>query len=271
MPELPEVETYRRYLEQTSLRQPIEAIDVEDHKLLTTDYATLVESLVGRAFVGTRRVGKNLFVQTDGPATLRMHFGMTGDLEYYHSSLDRPRHARIVFYFRSGFNLGFICPRKFERIGLVEDVDAFLKTKKIAADGLEIGLDELAQNLLKRKSAVKPVLLDQSTVAGIGNWIVDEVLFQAKIHPERLSHLLTLPEIAQIHAAIRLVLNTAIAQEANYALFPTTFLIHARAWGASPYADAERHTRCPCGLVEVAQSRVGGRATYFCPNCQIMK
>ena len=55
MPELPEVETYRRYLEQTSLRQPIEAIDVEDHKLLTTDYATLVESLVGRAFVGTRR------------------------------------------------------------------------------------------------------------------------------------------------------------------------------------------------------------------------
>jgi len=85
MPELPEVETYCRYLEQTSLRQPIEAIDIEDHKLLTTDYPTLVELLVGRSFVATRRVATNLFVQTDGPATVYMHFGMTGDLAYYHS------------------------------------------------------------------------------------------------------------------------------------------------------------------------------------------
>ncbi|MBU1821068.1 MAG: DNA-formamidopyrimidine glycosylase, partial [Bacteroidetes bacterium] len=120
MPELPEVEGYRLYLEATSLHQPIEHIDVEDTKLLTTDQITLTEALHGAAFTGTRRVGKNLFVYTDKPGVIvRMHFGMSGDLEYYHSSIDRPRHARIVFYFRGGFNLGFVCPRKFERVGLV--------------------------------------------------------------------------------------------------------------------------------------------------------
>ena len=269
MPELPEVETYRRYLEETSLQQVIEAIDVEDHKLLTTDYATLTENLIGRSFVGTRRVGKNLFVLTDKKNVIvRMHFGMTGDLAYYHSSLDRPRHARIVFYFRGGYNLGFVCPRKFERVGLVENINDFLKSKKIAADGLEISAEDLSKNLRKRKSTIKPVLLDQSTVAGIGNWIVDEVLFQAKIHPERLSNSLNDTEIMAIHTAIGFVLKTAIEHEANYALFPTNFLIHTREWAASPHNDPERHKLCPCGLAVVAQSRVGGRATYFCPICQ---
>ncbi|MFN8349031.1 MAG: DNA-formamidopyrimidine glycosylase family protein [Spirosomataceae bacterium] len=268
MPELPEVETYRRYFEETSLHQPIEFIEVEDRKLLTTDYATLTETLVGQSFVSTKRVGKNLFVQTKRGNIVHFHFGMTGDLEYYHSSLDRPRHARIIFGFRSGFNLGFICPRKFERIGLVENRESYLKSKKIAPDALEISLEELRHNLRKRKSWIKPVLLDQSTVAGIGNWIVDEVLFQAKIHPERWTQSLTEEETAAIFKAMRYVLETAIEHEARYGRFPASFLIHAREWDVSPYEEANRHLVCPCGQAEIAQIRVGGRATYFCPQCQ---
>ncbi len=270
MPELPEVETYRRYFEATSLHQPIEAIDVEDRKLLTTDYATLTETLIGQVFISTKRVGKNLFIHTDGGSTLHMHFGMTGDLEYYHSSLDRPRHARIVFVFRSGFNLGFICPRKFERIGLVESIDSYLKMKKIAPDALDISLEELTHNIHKRKSFIKPVLLDQSTVAGIGNWIVDEVLFQAKIHPEKLSHTLSEDEPERIFNAMRYVLGTAIAHEANYGRFPEHFIIHAREWDSSPYEDLTRHKQCPCGKTQIAQMQVGGRTTYYCPECQVL-
>lgn len=270
MPELPEVETYRRYFEATSLHQPIEAIEVEDRKLLTTDYATLTETLIGQTFVSTKRVGKNLFIHTGGGTTVHMHFGMTGDLEYYHSSLDRPRHARIVFVFRSGFNLGFICPRKFERIGLIESIDSYLKKKKIAPDALDISLEELTKNIRKRKSFIKPVLLDQSTLAGIGNWIVDDVLFQAKIHPEKLSHELTDAEIERIFNATRYVLGTAIEHEANYGRFPTHFLIHAREWDSSPYAEPTGHKHCPrCGT-EIAQMQVGGRTTYYCPVCQVL-
>ena len=269
MPELPEVEGYRQYLEATCLHQPIEAIDVEDTKLLTTDSIILAETLRGVSFTGTRRVGKNLFIFTDKPQVIvRMHFGMSGSLEYYHSSLDRPRHARIVFYFRGGFNLGFVCPRKFERVGLVEDIDAFLKKKKIGKDALELSVEDLTSALANRKSVIKSTLLDQNVAAGVGNWIADELLFQAKIHPEKRANELSFTEIEALRDAIQLVLLTAIEKEARYAHFPESFLIHARAWDSSPYADTEQHLLCPrCGSpLEIM--RVGGRTTYFCPSCQ---
>ncbi|GAB3246299.1 formamidopyrimidine-DNA glycosylase [Larkinella harenae] len=274
MPELPEVELYRQYLETSSLHQPIEAIDVEDSKLLTTPFTVLQEALIGRWFTGTHRVGKNLFVLTDGPdpasesVILHMHFGMTGDLEYYHSSLDRPKYARIVFYFRNGFNLGFICPRKFERIGLIDQIDTYLKRKKIGIDGLKISLSELTQQIRRKKSLIKPVLMDQQTVAGLGNWIVDEVLFQARIHPEKRTELLTEDEVRRLHESIHLVLTTAIRHEAQYRDFPASFLIHVREWDNSPYDDVEAHKFCPrCGT-RIAKSEVGGRTTYFCPHDQ---
>lgn len=271
MPELPEVEIRRNYLETSSLHQPITHIDVEDKKLLTTDYGTLLTTLVGRQFTGTRRVGKNLFVFTDAPdVILHMHFGMTGDLEYYHSSIDRPRFARIVFEFSNGFILGFLCPRKFERVGLVTDIEAFLLRKKIGPDGLEISPEELAEHVHRKKALIKPVLLDQSVVAGLGNWIVDEVLFQACIHPEQRADTLTNKQMSQLHEAILFVLKTAIRYEAMYRDFPSNFLIHVREWDDSPYDDVEAHKFCPrCGT-RIERSVVGGRTTFFCPKEQLL-
>ena len=268
MPELPEVETYRRYLEETSLHQTITGLHVEDTKLLTTDYDELRQKIVGRQMVGTRRVGKNLFVLLDAPYVLHLHFGMTGGLAYFRHDEDTPRFARIVFFLASGFRLGFLCPRKFERVGLVEDVDAHLKRKKIARDGLEIAVSELADALLRRKTSAKVALLDQATVAGLGNWIVDEVLFQAKVHPEKNAASLVPSQIERLHAAILLVLQTAIAHEAAYGRFPTSFLIHAREWDASPYPDKNAHRLCPRCATDLQVSKVGGRTTYFCPTCQ---
>lgn len=270
MPELPEVEIRRQYLESTALHQPIDFVEVEDPKLLTTDFNTLNEQLAGRSFMGTRRVGKNLFVYTDAPNVIvRLHFGMTGDLAYYHASLDRPRFARIVFHFARGFNLGFLCPRKFERVGLVDDIDAWLTQKKIGPDGLVITADELATRIRRKKALIKPVLLDQSVVAGLGNWIVDEVLFQAFIHPERMANTLTDEELLRLHSAVRLVLETAIRYEANYRDFPTSFLIHAREWDTSPHDDVEAHKVCPrCGT-PIERITVGGRTTFFCPKEQV--
>ncbi len=271
MPELPEVEIRRQYLETSSLYQPIRHIEVEDKKLLTTDYTTLVNALVGRQFTETRRVGKNLFVLTDAAGVIvHMHFGMTGDLEYYHTSLDRPRFARIVFVFDNGFNLGFLCPRKFERVGLIDDVDQFLQRKKIGQDGLAISPAELTQRVRQKKALIKPVLLDQSVVAGLGNWIVDEVLFQARIHPQQRADSLTDGQMSRLHEAVRLVLETAIRYEATYRDFPTHFLIHVREWDDSPYDDVEAHKFCPRCATRIERSVVGGRTTFFCPNEQVL-
>ena len=271
MPELPEVEIRRQYLETSSLHQSITHIEVEDRKLLTTDYITLVNALIGRQFTSTRRIGKNLFVITDAPGIIvHMHFGMTGDLEYYHSSLDRPRFARIVFEFASEFNLGFLCPRKFERVGLINDIDAFLQRKKIGPDGLAISLHELTERIRRKKALIKPVLLDQNVVAGLGNWIVDEVLFQAYIHPEQRADTLADRQMHQLHEAIHLVLETAIRYEATYRDFPNNFLIHVREWDDSPYDDVEAHKFCPrCGT-RIERSVVGGRTTFSCPEEQVL-
>lgn len=271
MPELPEVEIRRQYLETSSLYQPINHIEVEDKKLLTTDLSTLQNALIGRQFTGTQRVGKNLFVLTDAPDTIvHMHFGMTGDLEYYHASLDRPRFARIVFEFASGFNLGFLCPRKFERVGLINDIPTFLLRKKIGEDGLTISLATLTNRIRGKKAFIKPVLLDQSVVAGLGNWIVDEVLFQAFIHPEQRANTLTDAQMNALHDAIRLVLETAIRHEATYRDFPNNFLIHVREWDDSPYDDVEAHKFCPRCHTRIERSVVGGRTTFFCPKEQVL-
>ena len=271
MPELPEVEMRRLYLEATSFHQPIDTITVEDKKLLTTELHTLLEGLHNRQFVSTQRVGKNLFINTDDPSIIvRMHFGMTGDLVYYHNSVDRPKHARIVFFFKNGFCLGFVCPRKFERVGLVTNVDEYLKLKKIAPDALSIDVPTLIAKLSKRRSPIKPVLLDQATTAGLGNWIVDEVLFQAKVHPSSVSADLTDDQIEAIHSAIHFVLETAIAREATYRNFLKSFLIHARQWDISPYEDLEAHEFCPRCNTKIDVIEVGGRTTYYCPKEQVL-
>ncbi|WP_338873675.1 DNA-formamidopyrimidine glycosylase family protein [Spirosoma sp. SC4-14] len=271
MPELPEVEIRRQYLQASSLYQPISHIEVEDKKLLTTDYSTLLHQLEGRQFTGTWRVGKNLFILTDSSTVIvHMHFGMTGDLEYYHSSIGRPRFARIVFEFTNGFNLGFICPRKFERVGIIENIDAYLEQKKIAKDGLDISLADFKRNIGRKKALIKPVLLDQSVVAGLGNWIVDEVLFQAFVHPEQRVDSLSNEQISRIHEAIQFVLETAIRHEATYRDFPLSFLIHVREWDNSPYDDLEAHNYCPRCRTRIERSVVGGRTTFFCPKEQII-
>ncbi|MFN3850709.1 MAG: Fpg/Nei family DNA glycosylase [Spirosomataceae bacterium] len=266
MPELPEVETYRRYFEETSLNQSIADVFVEDTKLLTTDYDSLSQKLKKRSFISTKRVGKNLFVQLDAPYWLHFHFGMTGDLAYFKDPEDTPRFARIIFHFTNGFKLGFLCPRKFERIGIVENVDEYLKSKKINKDALEISFDELNRILSVRKAPIKSVLLDQSTVAGIGNWIVDEVLFQANVHPEKLANQLLDNQKMAIFESMRFVIETAIEKQANYDEFPKDFLIHARGWGNTQIA--ELIGKCPNCQEKIQIIKVGGRTTFLCPSQQ---
>ncbi len=267
MPELPEVETYRRYIQAAALEQTITNMTCEDpRKLLLNDESEMLDILRGSQFTATKRVGKHLFIRLSKDNWwLYMHFGMSGDLHYFHEDEETPRHARIVFYFSNGYRLGFICPRKFERVGITDNPTAFLLKKKIAEDALDISNSALFKNINKRKMPIKSVLLDQSTVAGIGNWIADDVLNRAKIHPEKLANQLTEKEVTAIHKAMQFIINQTITVEANYKLLPEDFLIHARGWGR-----ANTETKCPNCKTDIVMIRVGGRATYFCPKCQVI-
>lgn len=271
MPELPEVETYRRFIDELAVGQTIAGLDVRDAHVLATPEAELRAALVGRTITGTARLGKNCFLELDDGRVLVLHFGMTGDIGAFRDAADAPRFTRVALHLAdSGLNLAFIDPRKFGRIRIADSVAAYQKAKKIGPDALAISATELQQKISRRKVFVKPLLLDQGLTAGLGNWIVDEVLFQAKIHPERLGNSLLDQEFEELHAAIQLVLTTAIAQEANYRHFPASFLIHAREWDESATPGSDAHTFCPRHAeVKIDKYYVGGRATYVCSKCQL--
>ncbi|AII53472.1 DNA-formamidopyrimidine glycosylase [Hymenobacter sp. APR13] len=269
MPELPEVETYRRFLDDLVVDQTITALEVKDPKVLATDEDTLRRALTGRTVTRTSRLGKNCFLHLDDDRVLVLHFGMTGDVGAYRDEPDAPRFTRVALHLGSGLCVAFVDARKFGRIRLAEGVAQYQKAKKLGPDALDITAAQLQQALGTRKPMIKPLLLDQSITAGLGNWIVDEVLFQARIHPERRAHTLSTAEFEALHAAIQLVLSTAIRHEATYRYFPASFLIHAREWDDSATPGTNNHIYCPRHpKIEIAKSYVGGRATYYCPRCQ---
>jgi formamidopyrimidine-DNA glycosylase len=270
MPELPEVETYRRFINEVAVGQTITGLDVRDTHVLAVPEDELRAALLGRTITGTGRLGKNCFLELDNGRLLVLHFGMTGDIGAFRAAEDAPRFTRVAWQLSdSGLSLAFIDPRKFGRIRLAESAEAYQKAKKLGPDALQITATELHQKLSRRRVFVKPLLLDQSLTAGLGNWIVDEVLFQAKIHPERLGNSLTEQETTALHAAIQLVLTTAIQHEAHYRHFPASFLIHAREWDDSATPGSDAHTFCPRHLkTKIEKFYVGGRATYTCPVCQ---
>ena len=270
VPELPEVETYRRFIDEVAVGQTITGLSVFDKHVLAVPEDELRAALLGRTIAGTGRLGKNCFVKLDNGRLLVLHFGMTGDIGAYRDAPDAPRFTRVAWQLAdSGLNLAFIDPRKFGRIRLAESAEAYQKAKKLGPDALQITAAELHQKLSRRRVFVKPLLLDQGLTAGLGNWIVDEVLFQAKIHPERPGNSLSEKETTALHAAIQLVLTTAIQHEANYRHFPKSFLIHAREWDDSATPGTDAHTFCPRHpQVKIEKFYVGGRATYICPKCQ---
>ena len=269
MPELPEVETYRRYLEETSLNQKITDFTAEDPKRqLTMPYLEFRQELKGSKMVGTTRIGKHLLVRLDNGKVLSLHFGMTGDLHYYRLPEDAPRFERATFSFDSGFKLAFVDSRKFGRIGLWASEEEYIKAKSLGPDALVISEEDLQKHLQKRKSPIKPALLDQKIMAGIGNWLADEILFQAKLHPETIAAIITKPQLTKLVNAIREVLETSIEKEAVYRELPRTYIIHAREWDESPYTGKDVHKNCPVCAETLLKTTVGGRATYLCPHCQ---
>ena len=269
MPELPEVETLRRYLEETSLNLKIVDFKAIDPKRqITMPFEDFRQEIIGRQMADTTRIGKHLLVGLDNGVVLSLHFGMTGDLHYYRLPEDAPRFERATFYFENGFKLAFVDSRKFGRIGLWESKTLYKTAKKLGPDALEISPEDLWKNLKKRKSPIKPALLDQKILAGIGNWLVDEILYQAELHPEKIAADITREELKRLVAATQNVLQISVEKEAIYRELPASWLIHSREWDNSPHPEKEAHkncARCHSGIIKIT---VGGRATYLCPACQ---
>jgi len=259
MPELPDVETFKQYFDATSLHQRIDNVDVRDAYILKGVSAReLARELKERRFKSTRRHGKHLFVRADGDLWLRLHFGMTGSLHYLKHDEQAPRHTRVLFVFASTHCLAFEDQRKFGEIGLIEDVNEFLKKRALGPDALDITLSQFREILGKHRGAVKTILLNQKLVAGIGNIYADEILFRARIHPATQISSLSGKTVTKLFRATHYILKRAIEAKADMDRMPKSWLLSHRGNGG----------KCPgCGR-KLRSATIGGRTAWFCADCQ---
>jgi len=253
MPELPEVNTFQRYFDQTALHQKIIRTRVSDDKIIRNlSGEAFISQLTGRTFLKSYRRGKYLFGELDNGHHLLLHFGMTGDLVYYQEPEDAPKYERFAFDFGNGFSLGFDCPRKFARICYLTDLEEYIKELGLGEDALTISSDAFLAEANGKKSTLKGFLLNQKYLAGVGNLYADEVCYQTRIHPASRMDKLSEEQIRRIHTKLQEILQYAVDQNAYYKQYPDDWLWKWRTEGA----------RAPDGS-PVQTAKIGGRTTYY--------
>mgnify|MGYP001187412159 FL=1 len=261
MPELPDVQVLKQYLDATSLHQQIETVEVHSQQMLEgLDAQQLRDRLQDRAFAGTRRHGKYLFVELDGGDWLVLHFGMTGDLKYYKNVDKEPEYDQILFRFANGYQLAYIMPRKLGEVRVVDQPETLIEEKELGPDVLADDFDfqTFRQILEGRRGMIKSRLMDQHIMAGIGNVYSDEILFQAGVYPRTHVKDLDTDTLGQVFDCMKEVLHVAIEHRAEPEEFPDDYLTQYR------HSDHD----CPkCGG-PIERIEVAGRAGYFCPRCQ---
>jgi len=253
MPELPEVATYKKYFDLAATGRRVTEVEVVEPRVVTVSPEELQQAVVGQRWEETKQVGKHLLVKLSEGGWMTVHFGMTGSLRSFKDREDAPRFTKVLFALDDGFFLSFRCPRILGRIGLAEDTDSYQRAKKLGPDALTVSWEEFQGILDGRTGLIKPLLMNQSTVAGLGNWIVDDILYQAAIHPEKRANELTEDEVRAIFNKMKYILETAIELESRYEDFPDDFLVTYR-WSKNQHRQDE---------INLEILKVGGRSTYI--------
>jgi formamidopyrimidine-DNA glycosylase len=277
MPELPEVETVVRDLRPHVVGRTIAGGTVRWRRTIATPSAReFVARIRGYKIIALDRRGKFLVFRLRGRDVARhvytdkyllVHLRMTGGFSIDLPGVPRDKHVHVIFVLNNGRQVRFRDPRKFGRMWLVDDPDRV--TGKLGPEPLKISEKEFAARFEKRRGRLKPLLLDQTFLAGLGNIYVDESLWYARLHPLRAAETLTRAERARLYRAIRRVLTRAIAVGGT-----SIDVMFKRVNGASGgfqtslrAFDREKRPCRRCGT-PIVKTVVGQRGTHFCPTCQ---
>lgn len=220
MPELPDVEGFKRVLVASALRKAIERAVVNDARILgDLPVRTFATRLQGAKLVEARRYGKHLMARVDRGGWLTLHFGMTGGLHFAQRGDEEPPFTRVHLDFEKDGFLAYTNKRMIGRVGLVEDAAKFIADEELGPDALDprSDLQAFRAAVVGIKRDVKSVLMDQQIIAGIGNIYSDEILFQAGLGPAAGMHELAPDEVERLFVTMRKVLKTAIDDGAGSA------------------------------------------------------
>lgn len=256
MPELPEVEMARRFVEKHLTGKRVNSLEILDKKMLASgSEREMKEAFLGRTIGEAHRHGKHLLVRI-GEDHLYIHLGMSGSLHLMKDG-ERAPHER----FRLGLDgcaLVLDDPRRFGRFGLYHRTEDLLAERGLGPDALTISEKAFVSRMTGRRGSIKPLLLDQGVIAGVGNLYADEALFQERLHPTAKADAIPAKDMARLGRRIRSVLEASISVGTDFDRLPEGYLLRDRREGASC-------PRCGTGL-EVL--RVGGRTAVLCPRCQ---
>lgn len=257
MPELPDVEGFRRVLAENAAGRRVTSVAVHDEGVLRgTSPRRLSGALRGHRLEEPARHGKWLVAPAEGPVLL-LHFGMTGALTWHPPGDPRERFDRVGFRFEAG-ELRFTDMRKLQGVHLAaDDAEVSRILGELGPDALRVGRREFAGLLARRRGRLKPALTDQSVLAGLGNLLADEITWRARISPYRSAAGLDEGERKRLYEAMRRVLRSSV--EARRVPPRRGWLTGVR---DEPGADCPR-----CGTT-LSRRRLGGRTTVSCPVCQ---
>jgi formamidopyrimidine-DNA glycosylase len=277
MPELPEVETIARDLNAIGIvgKTLAGARVFWKRTIAEPSVAEFCRLIPNKRVVGIRRRGKFLVFDLAGGADLLIHLRMSGRLHWVPQESTRERHEHVVLGFADGSELRLHDTRKFGRIYLTQEAETILG--RLGPEPLDpVFTAELLQTMMKsRQRQLKPLLLDQSFIAGLGNIYVDEALWEARLHPQQGSDTLPRRKLAALHAAIQTVLRRGLKNlgtslgtgKANF------YSVGRRRGRNRDKLNVFRRTGEPCPrcTAEIRRIIVGQRSTHICPKCQVIK
>jgi formamidopyrimidine-DNA glycosylase len=258
VPELPDVEGYRRYWTRYAVGRRVAEVDVPNPAILRNrTVASVRRALRGRRFGDASRRGKWLLAPTDG-VTLLLHFGMTGLLVWRGGDdPKRHRHDRLVFRFADG-ELSYRNMRMLGGAWVARDERELDRlVGDLGPDAADLDRERLEELLAGRRGGIKATLMNQRLVAGIGNELSDEILWRAKVHPGRGIATLERRELGALQREMQQVITASM----RHGRIP-----RERSWLEGQ--RGRRDARCPRCHTELRRSRIAGRTSYWCPRCQ---
>lgn len=265
MPELPEVETIKRELEKAVLGKKITGVCVHHPTIIRQPGAEkFKKELSGATIRKILRKAKVLILELSNGKSLVIHLKMTGQLIYPGNG----KNSRVVFHLSDGKDLDFNDRRLFAELRLLDDWRNLKFIQGLGPEPFDLTEEQFKEMLDKKKTKIKPLLMDQTFISGVGNLYAAEALFRARIHPERPANSLSDKEKAGLFKEIKDTLNEAIQHKGSSV--DQYVQLSGEPGDYVQYHKVYDREGKPCLVCKTPIKRIslGGRGTYFCPRCQ---
>lgn len=271
MPEIPEIETVRYHLEQKVRGKKIEAVTVNREKTINVAVHEFIDVVTGQQLVNIRRRAKQIILSLANNHSLVVHFMLEGYVRLFYSHEEISGSPSVVLYLNSGEELAFFkLTLGYLHLVPTDNLTDIPELSGLGPEPLssEFTLENFLKLLAERKGMIKPLLMDQEFIAGIGNVYSNETLFCSGIRPERKAATLTGPERSSLYHCIRDILARATrlggVYEEKFASDDTL------TGGFEPHLQVAYRTGQPCYICRtlIETKRVGGRNAFYCPVCQ---